>query len=50
MNKEELEKRLTEIDKHLDQAMANYNVLLGGKQELQYWLSQIKQEDEPTGA
>lgn len=45
MNKELLEKRLAEIDRHIDQALANYNVLLGGKQEVQYWLAELAKQE-----
>lgn len=41
MNKELLEKRISEIEKAIQQGMANVNMLMGGKEECLYWLSQL---------
>ena len=41
MNKEQLQKRLEEIQKHIDQALANLNMLMGGKEECLHWLKQL---------
>lgn len=41
MDRETIEKRLQEIEKHIQQAAANFNMLEGGKQECLYWLDQL---------
>ena len=41
MDKESLQKRLAEIEKAIEQSMANLNMLMGGKQEILYWLGQV---------
>jgi hypothetical protein len=55
MNKEILEKRLAEIEKAIakehavaNQAMANINMLDGGKHECLYWLKQLEQANTPA--
>jgi hypothetical protein len=47
MTKEALEKRLREIENAIEQTLANYNVMLGGKQEILYWLDQLSKNDIP---
>lgn len=42
MTEEELKKRLQAIEQLMQQALANFNMLEGGKQECLYWLEQIK--------
>ena len=42
MNRESLQKRLGEIEKAIEQSMANLNMLIGGKEECLYWLKQIE--------
>lgn len=46
VNKELLEKRLAVIEQALAQQSANYNVLLGGKQEVQYWLAELEKDSD----
>ena len=41
MTKEKIEKRLQEIEKAMQQSMANHNMLEGGRQECLYWLDII---------
>lgn len=47
MNKETINIRLKEIEKSIEQTIANYNVLLGGKQECLYWLDEIDKSKSP---
>lgn len=44
MTKELLERRLQELDKALQQALANFNMIEGGKQECLYWLEKIEKQ------
>ena len=44
MNKELLQKRLTVVEKQLEQLMANYNLLIGSKQEIKYWIDELSKE------
>lgn len=44
MNKEIIEKRLAEIQKAIDQHMANLNMMMGGKEECLYWLKQLDEK------
>lgn len=44
MGKENLEKRLKEIENALEQSLANYNMLLGGKQECLFWLQELEKK------
>jgi len=46
MDKESIEKRLQEIEKHIQQIMANFNMLEGGKQECLYWLDKLKESEK----
>ena len=48
MDKDTLNMRLQEIEKAIEQAMANINMLLGGKQELKYWLSKLPVDNNET--
>lgn len=41
MNKEQILKRINELELALNQNLANHNVLLGGLQEAKYWLSEV---------
>lgn len=45
MNKTLLEERLKEIEQAMEQNMANFNVLQGGKNEVLFWLSKFNQEE-----
>lgn len=42
--KEMLLKRLEEIEKAIAQAMANINMMEGGKQEILYWIKKVDEE------
>jgi hypothetical protein len=44
MKKEALEKRLQLVDAEMNQTMANYNALLGVKNELNHWLKVMELE------
>lgn len=46
MNKEMIEKRLQEINKHIEQSLANLNMLMGGKEECLHWLKQLDEIDK----
>jgi len=46
MNRQLLENRLREIEKIIAQAIANLNMLDGGKQEILYWLKQLDEGKE----
>ena len=46
MNKELLEQRLDEIEKALQQLLANYNAMEGAKQECLVWLKKIDENKE----
>lgn len=46
MDKESLEKRLQEIEKAMEQTLANYNLLQGGKQECIYWLEFLNKKSD----
>lgn len=48
MTKEELEKRLKNLDEQLIQAVANVNAIHGAKQEAQFWLSQLTEKAEES--
>lgn len=41
MERAELETRLAEIEKAIEQLTANVNVLIGRKLELQFWLEKL---------
>lgn len=45
MTKEAIEARLVELEKAINQTLANYNVLMGGKQECEYWLRILGEQD-----
>lgn len=47
MKREDLETRLKNIEKNMEQLLANFNMLSGGKQEILYWLSEIDKANEP---
>jgi len=46
MNKEEIEKRLAELHRMLDQIQANGNATLGAIAECEYWLKRLEQKGE----
>jgi hypothetical protein len=46
MNLEEMESRVVEIEKAMQQAVANYNALDGGRQELLYWIQKLKDSEK----
>ncbi len=51
MTKEQIELRLKEIEKAIEQSMANLNMLVGGKQECFYWLdilSKLNNQNESS--
>lgn len=48
MTKEQIEKRIAELQKQIEQVNANGNALMGAIQDCQYWLAQLdKPEEEP---
>lgn len=47
MTEQSLRKRLLELEKAIEQSMANLNMLIGGKQEVLYWLGQFQKPDKP---
>jgi hypothetical protein len=46
MDKETIEKRLTELKKSLEQVTANGNALVGAIQECEYWLKRAEEEEK----
>jgi len=46
MTPEDLNKRLAEIEAALQQAQANFNVMLGGKNEVLYWINKLNENKE----
>jgi hypothetical protein len=48
MTKKDLEDRLKIIEQHIIQVTANLNMLLGGKEETLYWLSNIKENEKKS--
>jgi hypothetical protein len=48
MDKEAIEKRLAEINKHIEQSMANINMLMGGREECTYWLKLLNGHSNPS--
>lgn len=49
MNLEDLKLRLKSIEMQLQQTLANYNMLEGGKAELLHWIEQIESNQQNTG-
>jgi septal ring factor EnvC (AmiA/AmiB activator) len=45
MNKAQLEKRIAELQKSLEQVQANGNALVGAIQDCNYWLKQLEQTE-----
>ena len=45
MNKQQILKRISELENALNQNLANHNVLLGGLQEAKYWLSEFEKSE-----
>jgi len=45
LTKNELEERLKVIEQHIAQTNANLNMLLGGKEEILYWLAQLQKNE-----
>ncbi len=45
MKKEDLEDRLKKVEAEIEQTLANFNMLMGGKQEILFWLKQIEPQD-----
>lgn len=45
MTKEHILKRIQDIEAAIQQNLANHNVLLGGLQEVKYWLSEIEKSE-----
>lgn len=48
MNKKEIELRLQEINRIMQQTAANYNMLEGGKAECEFWLKKINDEENKS--
>jgi hypothetical protein len=48
MNIETLEKRLREIEQVMQQTLANFNMLEGGKAEILYWLGELKKMEHKS--
>jgi hypothetical protein len=44
MTKDDLLKRIAEIEKAINQNLANHNVLLGGLQECKFWLAELEKD------
>jgi len=45
MNKEQIEARLAELNKELQQLTANANAVNGAIQDCEYWLAQLDAEE-----
>ena len=41
MTKEIMQTRLTDLERHLQQTQANYNMILGGIEECKFWLAEF---------
>jgi hypothetical protein len=41
MNKDSFQERLKELEKMSHQSIANFNVIEGAKQEIQFWLNKL---------
>lgn len=50
MSKEQLEARLAELRRQLDQIQANGNATLGAIAECEYWLKQLEEAEGETKA
>lgn len=50
MDKEQLEKRLAELRKQLEQIQANGNALIGAISECEHWLAALDQPIQETDA
>lgn len=46
MKKEDLENRIKLMDQQMQQTLANYNMLQGGKEECLYWLKSLNDQEE----
>jgi hypothetical protein len=42
MKIEELESRLQQVDRAIEEMKANYNVLIGNRNEIMFWIQQEK--------
>ena len=49
MDKEELKKRLAELNKTLEQIQANGNATLGAIRECEYWLQRLENKEKEEG-
>jgi hypothetical protein len=47
MNREQIEARLAELRKEMEQLHANANAVSGAIQDCEYWLAQIDAEEKP---
>jgi hypothetical protein len=45
MTREQIEARLAELRKELEQVYANVNAYLGAIQDCEYWLAQLDEEE-----
>jgi len=45
MDKEAIEKRLSELRRELERVQANGNALLGAIQDCEYWLAKLKEKE-----
>lgn len=48
MTLEKLNNRMIDINKSIEQTIANYNALLGAKKELEYWIKQLQESEMPV--
>jgi hypothetical protein len=47
MTQKEIQDRILEIDKEMQQLLANYNALTGMKQDCLYWLDKLNSKGMP---
>jgi len=48
MTKENIEKRIIELQKQLEQINANGNAVIGAIQDCNYWLAELEKDSDET--
>lgn len=46
MDKEQLQQQLAELEKALQQAAANYNMIIGRIEEAKFWLGELEKKSQ----
>ena len=50
MKTDELEARLQQVERAIEETKANYNVLIGNRNELSFWIQQERDKAKAAGS